>query len=193
MEIEDLIDRYKTTKSSYRFIFVFFIALLPGIYTWIEEGDRIALELESISQQEKVERTKLERARRKVSQLPELLDKLNLIEDELQRAKSFLPDDLEIDRILSILGSLEVRYNVQILKMTLGKESSPKDGLDYQEVPIDLEIKGQFRQIMQFYDSLVHLTNLTHLRSIELKRKAEAIQNETFVLSRSKLILFKGQ
>ncbi len=193
MELDDLVDRYKSSTTKTRLLIVIAIAILPSLYVWMEEGDRIAIDLENISQQENIEESKLRKARDKVARLPELLNKLSLIEEELKRAKNFLPDELEIDRILSILGSLEVRYDVQIIKLTLGKEVSPKNDIDYQEVPIALELKGRFKQIMQFYDNLVHLTNLTHLRSVELQRKDENDKEEPFVTSRSQLILFKGQ
>ena len=193
MEIEDLVDKYRNSKSSVRILLVLSLAVLPSLYIWMEEGDRIALDLEDVSLEESTARSRLGQAKRKVAQLPGLLNRLSEIETQLVRARNVLPDNIEIDRTLAVLGTLEAQYSVDVLKFTPGDEVRPANGLDYEELPIDLEIEGRFNQVMQFYDSLVHQANLTHLRSVEMERSGGEDNQEQLIRSKSRLILFKGR
>lgn len=200
MELEDLADKYRTAPIHIKIILVLALGLLPSLYIFMDEGDRLELELGDANRQLSNVQGRYNSAKRKVDQLPALLTRINEIEVELDKAKNVLPDKLQIDKILSLLGTMEEQFDVVLMSFKPGEETKPRPDLEYRELPIELRLQGNFNQIMQFYDSLVHLPNLTHLREIQMNRRpqsqvAEAGRDgdQTIVNSQAKLVLFKGE
>ncbi|NRA64649.1 MAG: type 4a pilus biogenesis protein PilO [Pseudobacteriovorax sp.] len=197
MEVEDIVDKYKSSPLHIRFLLVIGLGLLPSLYLWMEEGDRLALDLEDAMTQLDASNRNYDRAKNKVDQLPALLSRIKDIENQLETAKGVLPDNLHIDKIVSNLGRMENQFAVSLMEFRPGDEQRPRADLDYSEIPVTIKVRGQFNQIMQFYDGLVHMPNLTHLRQIRMvknqRQNAEGeLETENEILSEAKLILFKG-
>ncbi|SME93247.1 type 4a pilus biogenesis protein PilO [Pseudobacteriovorax antillogorgiicola] len=195
MELEDIVDKYRGAKMNVRLLIAVVVGLLPALYYWTDEGERIQYDLDSAVSRKGSAESKFENGKRKVAQLPALLSKLSDIEGQLGKAKRILPDEVEMDTILASVGTLEKEFNIQITRFQPGQEVQPNPQIEYKEVPVTLEVRGRFPQIMQFYDSLVHLPNLTHLRNISLENvegDADGEGASRMVVGRSKLILFKG-
>ena len=199
MELEDIVDKYKTAASHIKVALILALGLLPSLYIWTEEGDRLELDLQDANSQLAVAQTQYSNARSKVDRLPQLLTRINEIELELDKAKNVLPDQVEIDKLLSLLGTMEEQFNIRLINFKPNEVQRPRPDLEYSELPIELVLQGNFKQVMQFYDSLVHLPNLTHLREIQINRQDTAGAtteardgDQTIVNSQAKLILFRG-
>lgn len=195
MELEDLIDKYRTTKRSTRALLILFAAVLPALYVWMNEGERLDLLKTQIEAEVNEERSKFEAARQKSAELPALLTKLTAIEDELKKATQILPDKVQIDAILAALGNLEKELDVKLIRFTPGQEMQPNPQLEYMEIPIDLVLQAPFAQTMRFLDRLVHMPNLTHIRNIQFNQKADTggrLGSSPNLETSAKLILFKG-
>lgn len=195
MDLEDIVDRYREVPQKKRWIIIGILALLPALLHWYEEGDYLAQELEQARINESAERSRLESAKRKVAELPSLLNKVSEIEAALDKARRILPDKVEIDSILASLGKFEAELDVSLLRFVPGNELQPNAQIEYKELPIEITVQSNFPQIMRFYDKVLHMQTLTHLRSIEFT-KVEANEEQqvdnTKIESRAKLILFKG-
>ncbi len=195
MDIEELIDKYRNTKRQIRFGLVAMVALLPALNTWLEQGEVLDARKGQIQSELNDERQKYEAAKQKVAELPALMSKLTEIEDELTKAKQILPDRIEMENILAALGRLEKEVDVKIAKFTPGVEYQPNPSIEYKELPVELVLQGQFPQIMRFFDRLVHMPNLTHIRNIQFstpsKDSTKPSENPALETS-AKLILFKG-
>ena len=195
VEVEDIVEKYRSSKMNVRLLIATIVGLLPALYYWTEEGERIQYDLDSAIQQKDTAETKFENGKRKVAQLPALLAKLSEIETQLRAAKKILPDSIHINNVLAAIGNLESEYNVKVTKFVPGTEIQPNPQIEYKELSIALEISGRFPQVMQFFDSLVHLPNLTHLRDITLEAGEEEEDNEASqggLVAKANLILFKG-
>jgi Tfp pilus assembly protein PilO len=199
MEVEEIVDKYRGSKSQVRFGLLVLIGLLPAINLWLNDGEaledrKIAVEADYIS-----ERDKFESAKQKSAELPALLAKLTEIETELGKAKRILPDKIEMDSILGQLGALEKEVDVKLTKFTPNPEIMGEAGLEYKELPVDITIQGQFTNIMRFMDRIVHMQNLTHMRNIQFAAM-EATEEEKKLTqapprkleSTARLVLFMG-
>lgn len=196
MELEDIIDKYRNSKQQIRYGLVGLIALLPALHLWLNQGDALEARRSQAESGVNEERQKFEAARQQVAELPALMAKLSEIEEELTRAKQFLPDRIEMDNILGSLGKLENELDVKISKFSPGQEYQPNMNLEYKEIPVELVLHAPFPQTMRFLDRLVHMPNLTHLRNIQFGntiQDADKKESEAPILETSaRLILFKG-
>lgn len=196
MELEDIIDKYRNSKQQIRYGLVGLIALLPALHLWLNQGDALEARRSQAESGVNEERQKFEAARQQVAELPALMAKLSEIEEELTRAKQFLPDRIEMDNILGSLGKLENEFDVKISKFSPGQEYQPNMNLEYKEIPVELVLHAPFPQTMRFLDRLVHMPNLTHLRNIQFGntiQDADKKESEAPILETSaRLILFKG-
>lgn len=196
MEVEELVDRYRRSPANRRYALIFLISLLPAAYYWLEEGDALQTQYEQAKDEESAIQGRLENNRRRVAELPKLLSRVKQIEEELEKARRILPNKVEIDQILADLGRFEKELDVKLHKFVPGAEVQPNPEMEYREIPVDLTLRGTFPQIMKFYDRILHLPNLTHLRAIQFNAitsaDVEGTAGNTIVESTSKLILFKG-
>jgi Tfp pilus assembly protein PilO len=201
MEIEEVTDKYRAFKPHLRYGLLVCLGVLPAVNMWMSTGETLEqnkIQAESDFQQQ---RQTFEDARQKAAELPALEAKLTEIEGELNKAKEFLPDRIEIDAILGFIGGLEKELDVTLVKFTPGAEMAGQNGLEYKEVPVDIVMNGSFVNTMRFMDRLVHMQNLTHMRNIQFSapdtdkapKEGEAPgSGAKRVDSQAKLILFKG-
>lgn len=190
MELEDLVDKYRSAKIQVRGALLLIVGVLPGLYVWSNEVEVLESQKLQIESEVGEERSKFESARQKVAELPALLSKLTEIEEELVKAKQILPDKIEIDSILASLGKLETELDVKLVRFTPGQEVQPNPQLEYKEIAIDIVLSAPFPQTMRFLDRLVHMQNLTHVRNIQFSQPTD--NGSKNLESSAKLILFRG-
>ncbi|MFW7380389.1 MAG: type 4a pilus biogenesis protein PilO [Oligoflexus sp.] len=198
MDIEELVDRYRSSPPKRRYALVLLVSLLPAAYYWLEEGDVLQVQFEQARDEEQAAQARLENTKRRVADLPNLLSRVKQIEEDLEKARRILPDKVEIDQVLASLGKFEKDLDVTLQKFVPGIEVQPNPQIEYREFPVDLTVRGTFPQVMKFYDQILHMPNLTHLRSVQFNAIDAGEDNNgnaranTLTESTSKLILFKG-
>ncbi|EFX60343.1 hypothetical protein DAPPUDRAFT_343309, partial [Daphnia pulex] len=103
MELEDLVDKYRSSTRLTKGLLIIFSGLLPALYLWVNEAESLEFRRNQVETEVAQERAKFEAARQKTAELPALLSKLTSIEEDLKKAKLILPDTIAVD---SILGEL---------------------------------------------------------------------------------------
>lgn len=197
MELEDLIDKYRSSKIQVRGLLIAVVGIIPGYYLWSSQVEILESQKATVESEVAEERGKFEAARQKVAELPSLKSKLTEIEEDLVKAKQILPDKIEIDTILAALGNLEKELEVKLVKFTPGQEVQPNQALEYKEIAIDISLSAAFPQTMRFLDRLVHMPNLTHIRNVQFTQ-SEGVPGEGGktvngnLETNAKLILFRG-
>lgn len=201
MDLEELVDKYRQSPAKRRYTLVFLLSLLPGAYYWVEEGDSLQKRFEEVKDGRDVAKNRLEANKRQLESLPGLLSRVEDIEKELEAAQKLLPDQINIDEVLGSLGGLEAESDVKLQKFVPGVAVQPNQEIDYEELPVQLEVRGKFSDVMAYYDKILQLPSFTHIRSLSFDREeqreafgaqGEKENKEQLVLSRSRLILFKG-
>lgn len=201
MDLEDLVDKYKAIKIKYRILILTVVSVLPPLYYSSEESADLTNILISRQDERARKQERLDEMKGKAAQLPAFQNQINEITSELNKARKILPDTIQIDKILSKLGQFERETGVQITKFEPMGNVFQNSSLSYSEFPVQLTLKATFTEIMIFFDRILHMETLTHLRSIEFKRIREnQIDNqdenfvplETTIESTSRLILYKG-
>ncbi len=192
MDWETLVYRYKSLKTLHRYLIVFGVAVLIGLWHWTDDGGELEENLTAAQQEEEGARAKFEAAKKKAGQLPALMQKVSEVEGQLERAQKHLPKSIEFDEILARIGVMEKELGVKMMHFKPNEEVQPNPQLQYKEIPVEITLKADFASIMNMFDRLVHLDQLTHIRDITFKAETgDDIPPGTTVATAS-LILFKS-
>lgn len=191
MEIEELVERYRNTNSIVRSVMLVVAATVIPLFVLFDDGATLNEELETTRQSHEAIKTKVDRAVRNTAELPQLEQKLAGIELGLDRARRFLPKSIEFDEILAQTGLYEKEFGVQVVHFVPGAEVRPNTEMRYVEVPVEITVRAEFGKVMQFFDRLVHMDKLTHLRDVSFEQAKDGKGEQGEVLAKASLILFR--
>ncbi|MBI1814258.1 MAG: type 4a pilus biogenesis protein PilO [Deltaproteobacteria bacterium] len=96
----------------------------------------------------------------------------------LKQAVQQLPDTKEIPDLLSNISSVGREAGLEIMQFRQ-KEEQPIDF--YAEVPVEIAVKGGYRQIASFFDQVSRLTRIVNMSSIVMKTPAK-IERDQVIL-----------
>ena len=108
---------------------------------------------------------KLSEVRSIAANLSEFEEEIANLELKLQRVLRQLPNEREIEVLLTDITSLGKKAGIEI------KEFRRKDEVNhgfYAEVPIDLELSGAYHDIAKFFDMLAGLRRIVNMGSISV-------------------------
>jgi type IV pilus assembly protein PilO len=91
---------------------------------------------------------------------------LKLMEGKLKEAVAQLPDQKEIPDLLANLSSKAVEAGLQILLFRPRAENFQEF---YAEIPIDIVVKGGFRNAVTFYDDVGKLNRIVNIDNIDFR------------------------
>ncbi len=169
MQLDELKQKYKNLPLWARFLLMFVLGLIPGLYFYFDEGQSYEEKLAEILGQEATVRAEFEKARQRKSDLPKLEEKLAFTEDQLNKAKKLLPDSYIIESILEKAATLAIKANVVLERFKpLAEIGHDSDGYRYVELPIETQITGDYQSIATFFDKVAHLESTIFIRNITI-------------------------
>ncbi|MCH2171171.1 type 4a pilus biogenesis protein PilO [Myxococcota bacterium] len=147
------------------------IAIGGGYYMGSYRADQAtiaALKTHELGLQRKLSEVRSVAANLKVFE-QEIVD----LESEFALALRQLPDDKELEVLLTDINNLGKTSGVEIKFFERGQESMKNF---YAEVPIDLEIEGEFHDVARFFDLLAHLPRIVNVDSLEMSIISESAE-----------------
>ena len=165
--MEDLLEKYKVNELKKRMIICFFLGLaIPG-YIFYLDHEEYSANLDGARQRKESAIAKRNRNRRTVKELPRLRKDVADINKSLDEARRFLPEKIDFNKMLAVLGNLENDLDVKIVKFAPQKERRPSNAVHYLEVPLNLELRSEFSKVMIFLDRLMHRSELVSIKSLK--------------------------
>jgi type IV pilus assembly protein PilO len=114
--------------------------------------------------------------------IAENLDKyrveIHRLENELEKAKSLLPDESEVPALLAQISSLGSKAGLEISRFEPQHEEA-KDF--YARLPFRVKVAGSYHEVASFIDSVGHLERIVNVENISMKEPA--IKNKKYVLN----------
>lgn len=143
--------------------FALFAVLCASFYYFIlqglEESIYQANEEVTVLDQEITQRTI------KVKRLPEFKAEVKRLDAELSIALRELPDRKGIELLLDQVSSKAKEAGLDVL-LFKPEEEQKKDF--YAEVPVSLEVQGDFYQLASFFDEVAHLERIVNLTKFKI-------------------------
>lgn len=150
--------------------FLYFYIYSPyGYKPTNEKIVRLTGELQNV--QDKVESMK-----RTAQRLPALKREYDSLVSEMGQTEKRLPKQKSLEDILRIVTEQSLRYRVGVLNFTPG---NGKEETYYVEIPITLNVSGQFHMLGKFLASLGLQERILSARSLSLNYSPNPRKNQT--------------
>jgi type IV pilus assembly protein PilO len=165
-EIQAKLDQIAKLPAAVRVgILVAIMLLMAGGYysmVYIEEAEV----LDGLYAQELELQRKLSEVRSITANIDEFEEEIANLELKLQRVLRQLPNEREIEVLLTDISNLGKTAGIEMKSFRRRKEVIHDF---YAEVPIDIEIEGQYHDVARFFDLLAGLPRIVNMGSIEVK------------------------
>lgn len=141
------------------------IMLAAGLYysfLHVPLGDEIAKLADSVEIANNEKLTKFQKA----ASLPRLRQDLARLDLELKKAVAQLPDRKEVADLLGSISSKAQSAGLEVLAFRPRAESFQEF---YAEVPVDLTVKGNYHEMIDFFDNVGRLDRLINIDNIGFK------------------------
>ena len=115
-----------------------------------------------------IEEMQQERDQKKfeAEQMPERQKEVDALDKQLKFALTRLPDEKEIPDLLSSISNLGRDSGLEILVFRQMPEGYQEF---YAEVPVDMQVRGNYHQVAQFLDRVGKLDRIVNVSNIALK------------------------
>jgi type IV pilus assembly protein PilO len=141
------------------------IILTAGLYVsflHVPLSDQIAKLADSVEIAKNEKQTKFQKA----ASLPRLRQDLARLDLELKKAVAQLPDRKEIADLLNSISAKAQGSGLEVLIFRPRAESFQEF---YAEVPVDITVKGNYHEMIDFFDNVGRLDRLINIDNIGFK------------------------
>ncbi len=164
------------------------IAAIPAVYFYLSKVQDIKnteLALRNDTQSLEIQ---LASHQKKQNTLPELKAQLEQKKKDLENIESLLPSNVSIQKTLEIITRLSKHNHVTLLSFdqlpaVLSSERN------YYEIPLNISLKGTYRDLVMFYDRLTHTKQLLRLTNL---RFSSSSLKQDYLTSTCSIILYRG-
>jgi type IV pilus assembly protein PilO len=155
------------------------VLLLAGGYFFLVYQDA-SEDLAVLRAQELELQRKLSEVRSIAANIGEFEEEIADLEVKLQKVLLQLPDDKELEVVLSDISNLGKTAGIEI--KSFQRRDEVIHGF-YAEVPISLEIEGEYHSIGRFFDLLAGLPRIVNMGAVDMKVARESLEGTVLKVS----------
>jgi len=137
---------------------------------------RFSFQIADLKQNVEAARAERDRKKALVANLPELKKQITLLNGMLNEAIAQLPDQKEIPDLLANISNKAREAGLDIL-LFRPRAENPQDF--YAEIPVDVVVRGEFHNVVGFFDEVGRLNRLVNINNIEMKNPKSSQENVT--------------
>ncbi len=131
-------------------------------------------EVSDLEETLKQKQMEMMREKTRADDLPRYEEELRRLQEKLNEALAKLPNKSEIAQLLIDIPNIANELNLEIVRF----EPRPERKKDFvAEVPLIIEVKGPFKNIMKFFEKLGKLSRIVNIRDITFTAKGETNDN----------------
>lgn len=159
----------KLGQTKRMIVFVATTVLLFGGYIFLlhmpksTEVDRLEGVVEDLNQ-------KLRLAKIRASKIDQFRAEFARTEEKLKEALKLLPDRREIPSLLKSITQVGIDSKLDFILFKPGDEKAQNF---YMEIPVAIEVKGDFREVARFFDEVRRMERVVNIQNITMKPEKE--------------------
>lgn len=155
------------------------VALLGSAY-YFGAYQSVALELDRLQAQELELQRKLSEVRSVAANLSAFEAEIEGLQIELKTALRQLPNKKELEVLLTDISNLGKQAGIEIRSF---KRNSEVIHDFYAEVPIDLEINGEYHDLGKFFELMAKLPRIVNMGALKMKIVKESVASTRLSIS----------
>jgi type IV pilus assembly protein PilO len=154
----------KTPMSQKIALVIFIIAGMGAGYYFLVHTD-LEKDIEKLDRQLAKLETELQEKQEIAGNLSKFRKRVEFLQQKLEEKKKNLPDDANLDHLLKTLNELSEKSDMRIVKFTPKSEVRKNF---YAEIPVALEIRGNYHEIATFFDKVAKEERIVNISNIKL-------------------------
>jgi type IV pilus assembly protein PilO len=165
--LEQLIDRILKLRLEFKILgLAGAVLVLTGLNYFVWIGD---LNNQAASQDAQIQKLENDLIQKQAiaNNLAEYRRQKEALEHKLQEALTELPNDANIDELLTQLNETGVRAGLNLTSVEPGTEL--KEGGFYSKIPVKLTLSGNYHEVATFFDLVGKLKRIVNISDISLK------------------------
>ncbi|MBN2124570.1 MAG: type 4a pilus biogenesis protein PilO [Deltaproteobacteria bacterium] len=189
METASFYEKVEKIKMSVRIlILIGTIVVLAGLFAWFvylpktDEISKTRNEIANLQQQ-------LRRAQIRAKRLEEFEAEFVKVEAQFNEALKLLPDKKEIP---SLLKSIDTLGKSSELEFTLFQPKGEVKKDFYIEIPVSLEVSGNYHNVAVFFDRVGQLERIVNILDVSMKPEKE-LSTKLLVSCNAVTYMFEGE
>ena len=162
-----------------------FFTLLAGVFIYFlfwPKLEKITLLTADLKELEK----KLTTAKRNAADLKEFQAKMKEAEAQFKMAMKKLPEKEEIPSLLASISDSGQQVGLEFL---LFQPKGEKKKEFYAEIPVSMNIKGDYHNLALFFDQVARLSRIVNIRNIQMTRAGGG--NSTVINTKCMAVTYK--
>lgn len=168
--LDNILDRPIAQKIGILVATIILLAALYYSFLHVPGSDRIANLADSVE----IARNEKTVKAQKAANLSQLRKDLQQLDAELKKAVAQLPDKREVADLLSSISAKAQQAGLVIVLFRPRAENYQEF---YAEVPVDISVRGNFHNTVNFFDEVGRLNRLVNIDNIGFKNPAVAGDN----------------
>jgi type IV pilus assembly protein PilO len=184
LEPREIFFRLKTIHRILIVVGICVLLLVAFYFLWVAE------DLEKVSSLEKqIGSLKLEiiNQEKTLAEGPKLKARIQELEKKLQTMVASLPEKQEIEILLKKITDLLSQTNLVAKRFVPGKEKVDEE-LYYAEIPLELNVRGEYQKIGTFLSSLNDLPRIVNVPTIKLGKAGALSSRESDLVKKLDVI-----
>ncbi len=184
LEPQEIFFKLKTIHRVLIVVGICILLLVAFYFLWVAE------DLEKVSSLEKqIGSLKLEiiNQEKTLAEGPKLKARIQELEKKLQTMVASLPEKQEIEILLKKITDLLSQTNLVAKRFVPGKEKVDEE-LYYAEIPLELNVRGEYQKIGTFLSSLNDLPRIVNVPTIKLAKAGALSSRESDLVKKLDVI-----
>lgn len=175
MSIDSQLDFAGLVQAPIMVRVLFCLALLIAVqvvgYWWYLEGK--LLTLEQLRQQERTLKTSIISQTKELSRLPALTRQVSQLKRLERKSHQQLLQTHQSSQILQAVDQFAKQHQLSLTHMDWGARHQQ---IDFDILPLNIELSGYYHDIARFTQKLTHLPQLIHVTEMEFERSRDTSQ-----------------
>lgn len=179
-QVQDKLEQLAKLPAAARGAILLVVAVLIGAGYYFGMYEDARAMQEQLQAQEMELQRKLSEVRSIVANIDEFEAEIAALEVKLTQVLRQLPNEREIEVVLTDISNLGKTAGIEIKEFS----RMPEVGHGfYAEVPIDLQIQGEYHEVARFFDLLAGLPRIVNMGSISVKVARDSMDSTLLKVS----------
>jgi len=179
-QIQAVVDKYAKLPKAARGAIMGGTAVMVALLYYFMVYQSMGMELETLRAKETQLQAKLSEVRSIAANIAAFESEIEDLEGKLQVALKQLPNDKQLEVLLTDISNLGKTAGVEV-KSFKRQEEVRHDF--YAEVPIEIEIEGEYHDVAHFFDLMAKLPRIVNMGAIKMSIQSESIERTRLTIS----------